>query len=220
MTSEKLGPVSRWTFVANLLLFGLASFFVFSLALEVARPRALPSAAVLHPQPPPASNGEQASAADTPERIETFSIIFLKNLFSESRSERTMARTARADVPVPPKPALHGIVIDGAESIAYMVEQGSRRVLRYRVGDMIAGGRLIKISEEGVALRRADGQVEILLNDPTKPVQIPERITAPPEDHSQADAPVSQAPEPSLFRRSPREDPPGQTQPGSFRDLD
>ena len=116
------------------------------------------------------------------EHIETFNIIVLKNLFAESRSERAIARTARATVPVPPKPLLHGIVIDGPESVAYMEEQGSRRVLRYRVGDTIAGGRLISISDDGVAIRRVDGQVDILLNDPAKPTAIPERITAPPED--------------------------------------
>jgi hypothetical protein len=206
---------SRWLFLANLLMVGLASFFVVSLLLEVSRPRGLPPArAPRHTvsNSPPDGLPPPASVI---EHIETFNVIVAKNLFNESRKERAIA-TARATVPPLPKPILHGVVVDGPSSLAYLEDPTSKRVVGYRVGAPIAGGLLLQITQEGVAIRRPDGQVEVLLNDPSKSKLIQERVTAPPEERPAATGSTPQAP--PAIRRTPKEPAPGPSQPPAVHD--
>jgi hypothetical protein len=177
---------SRGLFVTNLFLVGLASFFVVSLALEVLRSRSLPAAPTLHPGPVLDARLNDPPAARA-EGLETFHVVVAKNLFTASRSEGAVA-TARAAVPLPPKPVLHGIILDGPWSLAYLEDPRTRRVIGYRVGDAVAGGRLFKIGDDAVSIRRPDGQVEVLLKDSTKPPPVPERLTAPPEQSGPAAA--------------------------------
>jgi hypothetical protein len=71
--------------------------------------------------------------------------------------------------PAGPKPVLHGVLVDGEQSRAYLEDPVAKRVFGYTIGDTIGGGRLEQISEGGVVIRRADGPIEVILQDPTKP---------------------------------------------------
>jgi hypothetical protein len=78
------------------------------------------------------------------------------------------------------KSILHGVVIDGEQSRAYLDDPVAKRVFGYAVGDAVAGGRLEKILDDRVMIRRPEGVVEVLLQDPTKPqADEPAPVAAP-----------------------------------------
>ena len=68
-----------------------------------------------------------------------------------------------------PKPLLHGVMMDGLKSRAYLEDPPVRRAFGYAVGDAVNGGRVQSISEDRVVIARPDGLVEVLLQDPAKP---------------------------------------------------
>lgn len=155
----------RWLFL-NLMLAVLACGFAIGLVREVPRSRSLP--------PPPAARGVSTSAVASgaptrdsrpPAGLPTYTVIAAKNLFSAARTEATAA------VPVPPgpKPILHGVVLDGKKSRAYLEDPAAKRVFGYAVGDTVSGGRLEQISEDRVVIQRPEGITEVLLQDPSKP---------------------------------------------------
>jgi hypothetical protein len=67
------------------------------------------------------------------------------------------------------RPFLHGVVLDGSNSRAYLEEPDAQRVLGYALGDAVAGGKLVRILDDRVVIRRPDGLQEIMLRDPAKP---------------------------------------------------
>jgi hypothetical protein len=133
-----------------------------------------------HPLPAPAA--QRAAAASQPTAtteagdpgLEAFAVIAAQNLFNPGRSE-----TAAAAVSVA-KPILHGVVIHGAQSRAYLEDPTAKRVAGYSVGDTImGGGKIQKIADDRVVIARPEGLIEVLLQDPSKPRPAPTATAAP-----------------------------------------
>lgn len=127
--------------------------------------------------PPPAPR--QTSAAPQPAKVaeaadpgpEAHAVIVAQNLFNPARSETATAVVAVA------KPVLHGVVIDGAKSRAFLEDPTVKRVGGYSVGDTVSGGKIQKIADDRIVIVRPEGVMEVLLQDPSKPRPVP-AITA------------------------------------------
>lgn len=126
-----------------------------------------------HPLPPPpapraarplATGGVPATSAAPPSAA-SYGVIVAKNLFSPTRTEAPAGPVAAAG----PKPVLHGVVMDGPRSRAYLEDPLLKRVFGYVVGDTVGGGRIESIAVDRVVIARADGLLEVLLRDPSKP---------------------------------------------------
>jgi len=145
-------------------------------------PRAAAPAAVSVPAPTPA-----ASAGG-------YGVVASRNLFSPSRSEAPAGPVVAAG----PKPLLHGVVMDGPKSRAYLEDPTVKRTFGYAVGDAVSGGRVQSISQDRVVIARPDGLVEVLLQDPAKPkLATPAAaaaMTTPPAVPAAAGVPASRAP--------------------------
>jgi hypothetical protein len=165
--------VSRRFLVLNVLLGALACLFAVGLIRGLGTVRALPPV----PAPRASQSAPEAggAAAGQPVPIGTYQTIATKNLFSPARSEVTVATVAAAG----PKPILHGVMLDGPKSRAYLEEPPARRVFGYAVGDTIAGGRLDSIGPDRVVITRPEGPVEVLLHDPSKPKPVAPAATSP-----------------------------------------
>jgi hypothetical protein len=119
------------------------------------------------PPPPPVRTVAPAppspAAAPAPENPERDAIIAAQNLFNPARSEKTTVAVAVV------KPILHGIVIAGTKSRAFLEDPTMKRVGGYSVGDTVSGGTLQKIADDRVVIARPEGLVEVMLQDPSKP---------------------------------------------------
>jgi len=129
-----------------------------------------------HPLPsPPLPRATRAAAtapppsASAPPSTAGYGVIATKNLFSASRSETAAGPVAAAG----PKPVLHGVVLDGPKSRAYLEDTLVKRTFGYAVGDTLGGGRVESIAADRVVIGRGDGSVEVLLRDPSKPRPTP-----------------------------------------------
>ena len=129
-----------------------------------------------HPLPsPPVPRATRAVAtapppsASAPPSPAGYGVIATKNLFSASRSEAAAGPVAAAG----PKPVLHGVVLDGPKSRAYLEDPLVKRTFGYAVGDTLGGGRVESIAADRVMIGRGDGSVEVLLRDPSKPRPTP-----------------------------------------------
>lgn len=129
-----------------------------------------------HPLPsPPLPRATRAVAtapppsASAPPSTTGYGVIATKNLFSASRSEAAAGPVAAAG----PKPVLHGVVLDGPKSRAYLEDPLVKRTFGYAVGDTLGGGRVESIAADRVVIGRGDGSVEVLLRDPSKPRPTP-----------------------------------------------
>jgi len=159
--------MSRALLLANVLVGGLGCLFAAGIVRDVVTHRSLP------PVPAPrASHAPVAAVAPpaAPPPMVSYQIIAVKNMFNPGRSEATEA-SAGAAVAAGVKPILHGVVLDGARSRAYLEEPPARQVFGYAVGDRIAGGRLESIDSDRVVIVRPQGRLEVLLQDPSKPRQ-------------------------------------------------
>lgn len=132
----------------------------------------LPRAAASRPAAPPQPSVAVGAPDPGPE---AYAVIAAQNLFSPSRSETASAAAA---VPVV-KPILHGVVIDGAKSRAFLEDPAVKRVSGYSVGDSVSGGRLQTISDDRVTIARPEGVIEVLLQDPSKPRPVPTASAGP-----------------------------------------
>jgi len=144
-------------------------------------------AARLLPASPAPRSGRPAPAiapAVDPPLSGGYGVIAAKNLFSPSRSEAPPAAVAAAG----PKPTLHGVVMDGAKSRAYLEDPAQKRTFGYTVGDPVGAGRVESIAADRVVIGRGDGSVEVLLRDPAKP-----RPSGPPAAAAAPSAVTSQA---------------------------
>ena len=136
---------------------------------------------VKHPVPGPAPAAQRAAAASQPTAtteagnpgLDAFAVIVAQNLFNPGRSE-----TAAVAVSVA-KPILHGVVIHGAQSRAYLEDPTAKRVAGYSVGDTIGGGKIQKIADDRVVIARPEGLIEVLLQDPSKPRPAPTATAVP-----------------------------------------
>lgn len=134
---------------------------------------------VKHPVPGPAPAAQRAAAASQPTAtteagnpgLDAFAVIAAQNLFNPGRSETAVAAAVSVA-----KPILHGVVIHGAQSRAYLEDPTAKRVAGYSVGDTMGGGKIQKIADDRVVIARPEGLIEVLLQDPSKPRPAP---TAP-----------------------------------------
>lgn len=122
--------------------------------------RALPAPAPLRAaaSAPPATAPVSADPG-----LAAYTVIAARSLFNPSRSETSTATAATG------RPILHGVVINGTKSRAFLEEPPAKRVSGYSVGDTIGGGRLQQISNDKVVIARPEGLLEVLLQDPSKP---------------------------------------------------
>jgi hypothetical protein len=114
-----------------------------------------------------ASHTPQAVSAE-PIPDGAYAVVAGRNLFSPTRSEVTVAVAPSSTAPVA-KPNLYGVVLRDGGSIAYLEDPTTKRVARYRVGDIVGGGTVRSIAPDHVVLARGDATVEVRLNDPSKP---------------------------------------------------
>jgi hypothetical protein len=189
--------VPRRLFVVNVLVGALGCLLAAGLIRELATGRPLPPI----PAPRASQSAPEAVGQPTgePPPIATYQTIATKNLFNPGRTEVTAANVAAAAS----KPVLHGVMIDGNKSRAYLEEPPAKRVFGYAVGDAVAGGRLDSIGPDRVVITRPEGPVEVLLQDPSKPKPV---------------APAAASPEGQRVRTQPARSPaPGAAQPPAPR---
>ncbi len=175
--------MSRWLLVLNVALgiasIGLAAAIVRTLV--VTRPLPAPAMVRVATISPPA-----VVPGGVDPGLPAYAVIAARNLFNPGRSE-----TATVAAPVA-KPILHGVVIDGTKSRAFLEEPGLKRVAGYSVGDMIGGGRIQRITDDKVVIARPEGLLEVLLQDPSKPRTPP--VTAGPGQQAPPTAPPAAPP--------------------------
>jgi len=106
-----------------------------------------------------------ATTAATSPSAEAYAAIAAQNLFNPGRSETASAAATVAVV----KPILHGIVIQGGQSRAFLEDPSVKRIGGYSIGDSVSGGKIEKIADDRVVIARPEGLVEVLLQDPSKP---------------------------------------------------
>lgn len=141
----------------------LSCLFVAGLIREAVYARPMPA--------PPALRARQPAAAPTPvpseelPAVSRYGVIAAKNLFSPTRTEEP----TRPTVAEGPKPVLHGVVMDGDKSRAYLEDPVSRRAVGYGIGDTVGSGRIHSINADRVVIIRPETRVEVLLHDPSKP---------------------------------------------------
>ena len=149
---------------------------------------------VKHPLPP--LSAPRAVSAPAPAAVvegsdagpAAYAVIAARNLFNPSRSE-----TAAVAAPVA-KPILHGVVIDGAKSRAFLEDPALKRVAGYSVGDTVGGGRIQKIADDRVVIARPEGLLEILLQDPSKPRVAPAATGVPAQAGPTQAGPIQAGP--------------------------
>ena len=153
--------------VVNVALGLAACLLAAGLARELLAARPLP--------PPPAPRAAQlaaagaAAASTEPSAAASYAVVVAKNLFNPGRTETPAGPVAAAG----PKPVLHGVVVDGPKTRAYLEDPLLKRTFGYGVGDTIGGGRVESIAADRVVIGRGDGLLEVLLRDPSKPRPAP-----------------------------------------------
>ncbi len=190
--------LSRWRWLLlDLVLACLVCVAGVGLVREVVEGRSLPPAQDL-PEPGPRAATEVANAARAPAGGPAeYGVIGARNLFAASRGEAAVIAPALEGGL---KSVLHGIVIDGERSRAYLDDPVAKRVFGYAVGDAVAGGRLERILDDRVIIRRPEGVVEVLLQDPSKPQDDEPAAVAAPTKARRAGsraAPEPQSPAPA-----------------------
>ncbi|HKZ04463.1 MAG TPA: hypothetical protein VJU81_03250 [Methylomirabilota bacterium] len=157
--------MSRRLLLVNVVVGGLGCLFAVGIVHDVIRSRSLPPAPVLRPsQSTPEPTGQPAP----PVPFGAYQVIATKSMFNPGRSDATEAAAAAATT-AGPRPILHGVLIDGDRSRAYLEEPPAREVFGYAVGDRVAGGRLDSIETDRVVILRPEGRLVVLLQDPSKP---------------------------------------------------
>ena len=154
--------MSRHFLALNVLLGLLGALCAAGLIRELLTPLPLP------PPPPPRAAAPAAVSIPAPTPAAPageYGIVASRNLFNPSRSEAAAGPVAAAG----PKPFLHGVVMDGPKSRAYLEDPTVKRTFGYAVGDAVGGGRVQSINQDRVVIARPDGLVEVLLQDPAKP---------------------------------------------------
>ena len=183
--------MSRRFLALNVLLGLLGALCAAGLIRELLTPLPLP--------PPPTPRAAAPAAVSVPAPTPAastggYGIVASRNLFNPSRSEAPAGPLVAAG----PKPFLHGVVMDGPKSRAYLEDPPVKRTFGYAVGDAVGGGRVQSISQDRVVIARPDGLVEVLLQDPAKPKRaVPAAAAAmpgPPAVPAAPGVPASRAP--------------------------
>ena len=154
--------MSRRLLALNVLVGLLGCLFAAGLVRELLTPLRLPPPAA----PRAARPARVAPPAPAPPAVAaSYAVVASRNLFSPTRSEAAAGPVVAAG----PKPFLHGVVMNGSKSRAFLEDPVAKRTFGYSVGDTVAGGRVESISADRVIIARPDGVLEVLLQDPAKP---------------------------------------------------
>ena len=167
MLTDTLRLTARWLPFAA--LTGLAVAAGLGLVQEAMWTRPMPPMPIAEEAPPP--QALMVVARDTlrgPIETAHYAVIAVRNLFSASRGEQA-ENTVTASSAAGAKLFLHGVVVDGPASRAYIEDPDTQRVSGYALGDAVGGGKLVRILDDRVVIRRPDGLMEIMLRDPAKP---------------------------------------------------
>jgi hypothetical protein len=215
--------MSQRLLVLNVVLGLVSLAFTVGIVRTLVVKHPMPSAAAPRPMAAPAPPAVPSAPDPGPD---TYAVIAAQNLFNPARSE-TATATAVAVV----KPILHGVVIQGGTSRAYLEDPTAKRVSGYSLGDTIGGGKIQKIADDRVLIVRPEGMVEVLLQDPSKPrpaptagpgviagqgQPVPGQPAAPGQVAPGQFAPGQVPPGPLAPGQSPRQAAPGQFPPGQF----
>jgi hypothetical protein len=159
--------MSRRLLVLNGLLGVAACLLAVALVRELAAAQPLPPPSIAGGTPPPAVPEPSAAETSSSDLVSAGGdgVIAAKNLFSPSRAEAP----AGPAVAVGLKPLLHGVVIDGSSSRAFLEDPAAKRTFGYGVGDTVGGGQVQSITRDRVVIALPDGLVEVLLHDPSRP---------------------------------------------------
>jgi hypothetical protein len=198
--------MSKRLIAFNVVLAGVAVVLAVWLARDLRAARPLPPPPAAKAAAPAATPPEETRGpAQDAEALGAYNAIVSKYLFNASRSETQLASPAAAPAaPPPPKPMLLGVVVDGPDSRAYLEDPVTKRVIGYKVGDPVAGGRLERVTQDRVQITgRPDGTIDVLLRDPSKP-----RPAPPPERPSAAAAPPQRVEQPPQAPAQTRPIPP------------
>jgi hypothetical protein len=202
-----IGAIGRW--IPCVVLALLAAAAGTSLVHESLRARPLPPPPIVAEAPP--TPLMVVARQRLGGHIETahYTIIAVRNLFAATRGEAIAAAATEGGAPSGPKPFLHGVVLDGPQSRAYLEDPVGQRVAGYALGDTVGGGKLVRILEDRVVIRRPDGPIEVMLKDPAKPLPAPPASSTPgaAPAHAPATAPAvpdaAAAPAPAPTAESP-----------------
>ena len=167
----------RRLFLLNLLVGVVGLVFVAGLVRELVTSRPLPPPpAARAPQPAPPAGPAPAPADSPGADLSAYSLIPARNLFNPARSETSVV-AARGPTA---KPLLHGVVLDGPRSRAYLEDPAAKRVFSYTVGDTVGPGRIETIGADRVVITGPEGSFEVLLRDPSKPKPAAPAVTPAP----------------------------------------
>ena len=169
--------MNRRLLLLTAVLVLVSALFAAALVRELLTPLRLPPPGPARPAPSATASGPEAPTAP-PVGSGAYLVIVSKNLFSPTRAE---GLAASVGAPSAPKPLLHGVVMDGPRSRAYLEDPNAKRIYGYAVGDAVAGGRVQSINGDRVIIARPDGRMEVLLQDPDKPKPEPTPAGAPPQ---------------------------------------
>lgn len=161
--------------VLNISLGLVACLLAAGLVRELLAARHLPPSPAPRAARPLATGGAAATSM-APPSAPGHGVIVATNLFSPSRTEAPGGPVVAAG----PKPVLHGVVMDGPKSRAYLQDPLLKRVFGYVVGDTVGDGRLESIAVDRVVIARAHGLLEVLLHDPSKPRPASTAAAPPP----------------------------------------
>jgi hypothetical protein len=184
----------RWLLLDVVLATG-AGLAAVGLVRQVVEGRPLPPAHVTDvPARPPAPEGGSAAGPVPADPAgggpDVYGVIAARNLFAAARGEVAVTAPELPGV----RPVLHGVVIDGPRSRAYLDDPATQRVFGYAVGDAVAGGRIERILTDRVIIRGPAGVVEAMVHDPTKPQdEAPNAAAAPPKARRGSGRPAAEA---------------------------
>jgi hypothetical protein len=160
------GATPRPLLALNVLLAGVSTMACILMVRALLAPYPLPPSTV--PRPP-------AVASLTPERgpsprpSAVHDVIAARTLFHPDRSEPTRPELAIKSVTPQATPVLYGVVINDNVRLAYLEDPATKRLLGYKPGDELAGGRIERIESDRVVISRADGPLEVFLRGLNKP---------------------------------------------------
>lgn len=165
--------MSRRLAAVNGLVALLGCLFAAALVRELLTPPRLP--------PPSAPRAAQPARTVPPAPApavpaDSYAVVASRNLFSPSRSETAAGPAVAAG----PKPFLHGVVMNGGKSRAFLEDPVAKRTFGYSVDDAVAGGRVQSIGVDRVIIARPGELLEVLLQDPAKPRPAPTTPVAGP----------------------------------------
>jgi hypothetical protein len=184
----------RRLLLLTLVVGAVGLVFVFALGRELLTSRPLPPPpAARTAQPAPAAGPVTALARSPGGDLGAYNLIPERNLFNPTRSESSVVAARGPMI----KPLLHGVVLDGPRSRAYLEDPAAKRVFSYIVGDTLGPGRIETIGADRVVIASPEGSFEVLLRDPSKPRPAPPAAAAAPgAPGAPAATPAAAAPTP------------------------